>query len=112
MKHLIAIGPAAFPALVGPAGGERAQMRFLEFFAANIRNPPRSRLCSSCRRIPSIGVVQPVHVAIWIAAATRELAAPSVKQRLNAISHLFDWLVTGRVGRSTGRVRCAGPAMS
>jgi site-specific recombinase XerC len=26
-----------------------------------------------------------------------ELAAPSVKQRLAAIRHLFDWLVTGQV---------------
>jgi hypothetical protein len=32
--------------------------------------------------VPSIGAVQPVHVATWIEAATRELAAPSVKQRL------------------------------
>jgi len=38
-----------------------------------------------------------VHVATWIEAATRELAAPSVKQRLAAIRHLFDWLVTGQV---------------
>ena len=47
--------------------------------------------------MPSIGAVQPVHVATWIEAATRELAAPSVKQRLAAIRHLFDWLVTGQV---------------
>jgi site-specific recombinase XerD len=38
-----------------------------------------------------------VHVATWIEAGTRELAAPSVKQRLAAIRHLFDWLVTGQV---------------
>ena len=49
------------------------------------------------RRVPSIGAVQPVHVATWIEAGTRELAAPSVKQRLAAIRHLFDWLVTGQV---------------
>jgi site-specific recombinase XerD len=47
--------------------------------------------------VPSIAAVQPVHVATWIEAATRELAAPSVKQRLAAIRHLFDWLVTGQV---------------
>ena len=47
--------------------------------------------------VPSIGAVQPVHVATWIEAGTRELAAPSVKQRLAAIRHLFDWLVTGQV---------------
>jgi site-specific recombinase XerC len=47
--------------------------------------------------VPSIGTIQPVHVATWIEAGTRELAAPSVKQRLAAIRHLFDWLVTGQV---------------
>ena len=45
----------------------------------------------------SIGCVQPVHVATWIEAGTRELAVPSVKQRLAAIRHLFDWLVTGQI---------------
>jgi site-specific recombinase XerC len=45
--------------------------------------------------VPSIGAVQPVHVATWIEAGTRALAAPSVKRRLAAIRHLFDWLVTG-----------------
>ena len=82
-------------------------MRFLEFFAANIRNPHTRRAyaraadeflawCASAG-VPSIAAVQPVHVATWIEAATRELAAPSVKQRLAAIRHLFDWLVTGQV---------------
>jgi site-specific recombinase XerC len=47
--------------------------------------------------VSSIADVQPVHVATWIEAGTRELAAPSVKQRLAAIRHLFDWLVTGQV---------------
>jgi hypothetical protein len=28
-------------------------------------------------------------------SGARELAVPSVKQRLAAIRHLFDWLVTG-----------------
>jgi site-specific recombinase XerC len=97
---------AALPALIA-AGGERAGMRFLEFFAANIRNAHTRRAyaraadeflawCADAG-VPSIGAVQPVHVATWIEAATRELAAPSVKQRLAAIRHLFDWLVTGQV---------------
>ena len=47
--------------------------------------------------MPSIAAVQPAHVATWIEAATHELAAPSVKQRLAAIRRLFDWLVTGQV---------------
>jgi site-specific recombinase XerC len=47
--------------------------------------------------VPSIAAVPPVHVATWIEAGTRALAAPRVKQRLAAIRHLFDWLVTGQV---------------
>jgi site-specific recombinase XerC len=82
-------------------------MRFLEFFAANIRNPHTRRAYAraadeflawcAAAAVPSISAVQPVHVATWIEAGTRELAAPSVKQRLAAIRHLFDWLVTGQV---------------
>jgi site-specific recombinase XerD len=47
--------------------------------------------------LPSIAAIQPVHVAAWIEASMRELAAPSVKQRLAALRHLFDWLVNGQV---------------
>jgi site-specific recombinase XerC len=98
--------PGAVPTLVA-AAGERARIRFLEFFAANIRNPHTRRAyarsaeeflawCESAG-VSSIAAVQPVHVATWIEAGMRELAVPSVKQRLAAIRHLFDWLVTGQV---------------
>jgi hypothetical protein len=59
-------------------------MRFLEFFAANIRKPHTRRAyyraaeeflawCADAG-VPSIAAVQPVHVATWIEARTRELA--------------------------------------
>src|SRR5580693_3883714 len=106
MSSLVPISSPALPVLVA-AAGESAGMRFLEFFAANIRNPNTRRAyyraaeeflawCASVG-VPSIAAVQPVHVATWIEAATRELAAPSVKQRLAALRHLFDWLVNGQV---------------
>src|SRR3984893_1737353 len=106
MNQLLSISSSTLPALVA-AAGERASIRFLEFFAANIRNPHTRRAyyraaeeflawCASVG-VPSIAAVQPVHVAAWIEAATRELAAPSVKQRLAALRHLFDWLVNGQV---------------
>ena len=106
MNKLVPISSPALPALVA-AAGERASMRFLEFFAANIRNPHTRRAyyraaeeflawCASAG-VPSITAVQPVHVATWIEASTRDLAAPSVKQRLAALRHLFDWLVNGQV---------------
>src|SRR5215469_10523992 len=106
MNKLVPISSPALPALVAVAG-ERASMRFLEFFTASIRNPHTRRAygraaeefltwCASAG-VPSIAAIQTVHVATWIEASTRELAAPSVKQRLAAIRHLFDWLVTGQV---------------
>jgi site-specific recombinase XerC len=106
MTALIVSAHLSVPAIVA-AAGDRAGMRFLEFFVANIRNPHTRRanaraadeFLAWCARtgVPSIGAAQPVHVATWIEAGTRELAAPSVKQRLAAIRHLFDWLVTGQV---------------
>jgi integrase/recombinase XerC len=42
MNQLVPISARALPALVA-AAGERAGMRFLEFFAANIRNPHTRR---------------------------------------------------------------------
>ena len=96
----------ALPPLIA-AAGDRAGMRFREFFAANIRNPHTRRAYARAGEeflawcadagVPSIAAVQPVHVETWIEVGTRELAAPSVKQRLAAIRHLFDWLVTGQV---------------
>jgi integrase/recombinase XerC len=47
--------------------------------------------------LSSIAVVEPVHLAAWIEPGTRELSAPSVKQRLAALRHLFDRLVNGHV---------------
>jgi Phage integrase, N-terminal SAM-like domain len=105
-KPPLSFDAGALPALVD-AAGEGARIRFLEFFAANIRNPHTRRAyyraaeeflawCASAG-VRSIADVQPVHVATWIEASTRELAAPSVKQRLAALRHLFDWLVNGQV---------------
>ena len=94
------------PALIA-AAGERATLRFLEFFAANIRNPHTRRAYGRAvadflawcddQRVPSIAAVQPLHVAAWIVLQQQERAAPTVKARLAALRHLFDWLVTGQV---------------
>ena len=42
MNELVPITSATLPALVA-AAGKRASVRFLEFFAANIRNPHTRR---------------------------------------------------------------------
>src|SRR5947209_14002361 len=106
MNQLVPLPAITLPSLVAVAG-DRASIRILEFFAPNIRNPHTRRAyyraaeeflawCADAG-VPSIAAVQPVQVATWIEASTRELAAPSVKQRLAALRHLFDWLVNGRV---------------
>ncbi len=58
--------------------------------------PRGRRVPCVVRGVPSLAAVQPLHVATWIGAQARQVAAPSVKQRLAAIRHLFDWLVTGQ----------------
>jgi len=41
--------------------------------------------------------VQPLHVACCIEELTRKQSAPTAKQRLVAIRHIFDWLVIGQI---------------
>ena len=102
----VGIDPGRLPALVA-AAGERAGTRFPEFFASTIRNPHTRRAYARavsdflawCQEhgVPSIAAVQPLHVAAWIEGQTQTHAAPTVKQWLAAIRHLFDWLVMGQV---------------
>jgi site-specific recombinase XerD len=107
------------PALVA-AAGERAGVRFLEFFASAIRNPHTRRAyaraagdflawCAGAG-VTSITAVQPLHVAAWIELQTQTLSAPTVKQRLAAIRHLFDWLVTGQIVPHNPAASVRGPS--
>jgi site-specific recombinase XerD len=106
MSELVSLPHPALPALVAATGG-RAGIRFLEFFAAQIRNPHTRRAYARAvgeflawcetRGVASLAAVQPLHVANWIELQGREVSAPSVKQQLAAIRHLFDWLVIGQV---------------
>jgi site-specific recombinase XerD len=87
------------------SAGEQAGIRFLEFFASAIRNPHTRRayaraaedFLSWCADVTAITAVQPLHVAAWIEPQTQPHSAPTVKQRLAAICHRFDWLVTGQI---------------
>ncbi|HDR9102707.1 TPA: tyrosine-type recombinase/integrase [Burkholderia vietnamiensis] len=121
MTELVARAAATVPALV-TAAGERAGQRFLEFFAAAIRNPHTRRAyaraagdfltwCAGAG-VPSIVAVQPLHVASWVELQTRMHAAPTVKQQLAAIRHLFDWLVTGQVVPVNPAASVRGPSHS
>ncbi|MFX1740002.1 tyrosine-type recombinase/integrase [Paraburkholderia sp. A1RI_3L] len=110
---------ASIPVLVATVG-DRASVRFLEFFASAIRNPHTRRAyaraagdflawCAGAG-VPSIAAVQPLHVAAWIELQTATHAAPTVKQRLAAIRHLFDWLVTGQIVPHNPAASVRGPS--
>uniref|UniRef100_UPI0004C3B414 tyrosine-type recombinase/integrase n=1 Tax=Sphingobium sp. DC-2 TaxID=1303256 RepID=UPI0004C3B414 len=111
----------ALPALIA-AADDATRLRFLEFFAVTIRNPHTRRAYAraagdflawcEARGVASLAGVQPLHVAAWIEALGRELAAPSVKQQLAGVKHLFDWLVTGHVVPVNPAASVRGPAHS
>ena len=111
----------ALPALVASAD-DRAQLRFLEFFAVTIRNPHTRRAYAraagdflawcEARGVTTLAGVQPLHVAAWVERLGREVSVPTVKQRLAGVRHLFDWLVTGQVVPTNPAASVRGPAHS
>jgi site-specific recombinase XerD len=108
--------PAPLLALVTRAG-EPASVRFLEFFASAIRHPHTRRAyagefltwCAGAS-VPSITDLQPLQVASWIELQTQTLSAPTVRQRLAAIRHLFDWLVIGQIIPHNPAASVRGPS--
>lgn len=109
------------PALVASAD-DRAQLRFLEFFAVTIRNAHTRRAYAraaseflawcEARGVASIVGVQSLHVAAWVEHLGRAVSVPTVKQRLAGLRHLFDWLVTGQVMTTNPAASVRGPAHS
>ena len=112
---------ARLPAIVA-AGGEGAQVRFLEFFAASIRNPHTRRAYARAvgdflawcegRGVASLAAIQPLHVAAWVEGLTHEHSAPTAKLRLAAVRRLFNWLVVGQVVPANPAASVHGPAHS
>jgi site-specific recombinase XerD len=122
MNQLVPISGFARPALIS-AAGERASVRFIGFFTANIRNPQTRRAyvravgeflswCESAD-VPSIAAVQPVRVASYVEWLGRRelkpLSAPTIKQQLAAVRQLFDWLVVGQVAPVNPAASVRGP---
>jgi len=119
MNHGLTLTAPTVPALV-IAAGDQAGTRFLEFFASAIRNPHTRRAyaraagdflawCAGAG-VSSITAVQPLHVAAWIELQTQTLSAPTAKQQLAAIRHLFDWLVTGQIVPHNPAASVRGPS--
>jgi site-specific recombinase XerD len=123
---MTALAPLAAPKLMLPAivaaAEPHTQARFLEFFAATIRNAHTRRSYArgtgdflawcAVRGVVALSQIQPLHVAAWIEELGRELSVPSVKQRLAAVRHLFDWLVRTQVVPLNPAASVRGPAYS
>jgi site-specific recombinase XerD len=99
-------GEINLPAILTTAGDD-AITRFIEYFAAHIRNPHTRRAyfrnavrflrwCES-RGASSLAQVKPLTVAGYIELLQESHSRPTVKQHLATIRMLFDWLVTGQV---------------
>lgn len=83
---------------------EQTVTRFHEFFTANIRNPTTRKASPALPSLSSLvrrsgcdrPLRHPAHLAGWIEELGRTHSVPTVKQRLAAIRHLFDWMVVGQ----------------
>lgn len=123
MTHATTRTPALpVPALIAVAG-PKAGVRFVEFFAAQIRNPNTRRayvravngFLDWCHEhgMESVIDVEPLHVAAWLELQTKAgLSPPSVKQRLAALRRLFDWLVVGQIMPTNPANSVRGPRHS
>jgi len=97
MNQLVRITAPRLPEIVA-AAGERAGMRFLEFFAANVRNPhTRRAYARACIRFftwcedrgLTLTTIRPFDVATYIETLQQTHSAPGVKQQLAAVRMLF-----------------------
>src|SRR5271157_2837793 len=101
------------------AAGDKAARRFLEFFAATIRNKntrmayyrAAARFFAWCdhHKIGEIADIEPLHVAAYVEALGKDFEKPTVKQHLAAIRMLFDWLVVGQVVATNPAHAVRGP---
>jgi integrase/recombinase XerD len=115
-RDLARAGMENLPAAIGRAG-EAAAWRFIEFFAATIRNRNTryayaeavSQFFAWCEkhRVYTLEQVKPIVIASYI--ENHPGAAPTVKQHLAAIRMLFDFLVTGQIVPMNPAASVRGP---
>jgi site-specific recombinase XerD len=101
------------------ASGPDCVGRFVEFFAANIRNPNTREAYARAvanfldwadsRGVRGLADIRPIVVAGYIEDLATAYEAPTVKQHLAAIRMLFDWLVVGQIVSSNPASSVRGP---
>ena len=99
--------------------GQDASKRFLEFFAATIRNKNTRQayyraVMTFFRWTESLELalidIEPLHIAAYVEKLSDEYAAPTAKQHLAAIRMLFNWLVTGQIVTMNPATAVRGPS--
>ena len=105
------------PSIIADEGPDAAR-RFIEFFAANIRNANTrqayaraiGRFLNWCQqRGFGLHDIEPIVVSAFIEQLAATHAKPTVKQHLAAIRMLFDWLVIGQILPSNPAAAVRGP---
>src|SRR5438093_13310270 len=109
-------GVETLPAIIGRAG-EAAAWRFIEFFAATIRNRNTraayaqaiAQFFAWCEKhhVETLDQIKPVVIAAYI--EHHPGSAPTVKQHLAAIRMLFDFLVIGQIVPANPASSVRGP---
>ena len=112
---------AAIPAQIAGRGPEAREI-WLEFFAAQIRNPnTRAAYARAAYRlfdwlaehgVTDVREIRSVHIAAWLESRMREASRPTVKQELAAIRRLFDWLTVRQVVPGSPAAAVRGPKHS
>lgn len=110
---------ATLPAII-VAAGRPASERFLEFFAATIRNRNTRDAYAraigqflafaesvGCRNLSSITTMV---VSAYVERVTLDRSPPTAKQHLAAIRRLFDWLVVGQIVPDNPAAAVRGPS--
>jgi site-specific recombinase XerD len=110
---------AAVPAIVADTH-PRAGERFLEYFAATIRNAnTRAAYMNAVAdflrfepvaHLGSLAEVRSIHVSLYIESLGDRFAPQTVKQRLAALRGLFDWLARHGVLETNPAAPVRGPA--
>lgn len=120
-EELVRLDPRSVVPLVVQQAGGRAEEKFVEFFAASIRNVnTRMAYLRAVKKFFAwvdaaklrLEHIRPVHVAAYIELLGRQVSAPSVKQNLAAVRMLFDYLVVGQVMEMNPAAAVRGPSYS
>jgi site-specific recombinase XerD len=107
------------PAVVA-ALGDQASWRYVEFFAANIRNPnTRRAYARACSRFfgwcedrgLTLTTIRPFDVGAWIEQLQENHGGAGVKQQLAAVRMMFNWLITGQVAPVNPAAAVRGPKL-